>query len=252
MDMQDKEFDRLFNSKLGEFEMEPSPRVWDNIADELHGKKAKRSIVPYLSIAASVIILASASILFFNQTESTYVKPVKQNKVVAKNEEPTNVATVGKTDAVPVITDNPVQELAVVNHPTQTSPAAVNTTAATQNTDEIKPKATVTEPVQTSQPVLAAITQPTQVIEAVVPGKETPLSVKTEQVIIEKTTTVMAAAPAKEPVKKRGIHSLGGLINVLVAKVDKREDKFIEFTDDEENGSNVTGVNLGILKIKKQ
>jgi hypothetical protein len=45
MDMQDKEFDRLFSSKLKNFEMEPSPMAWENIAGELHGKKARRSMV---------------------------------------------------------------------------------------------------------------------------------------------------------------------------------------------------------------
>ena len=54
------------------------------------------------------------------------------------------------------------------------------------------------------------------------------------------------------PVKpKYKMHSLGDLINAVVAKVDKRKDKFIEFTDKDEE-SLITGVNLGIFKIKKE
>jgi hypothetical protein len=46
---------------------------------------------------------------------------------------------------------------------------------------------------------------------------------------------------------------LGGIINTIVAAVDKRDDKLIEFTDnDDDDGSRVTAVNLGIFKIKKQ
>ena len=44
MEMRDKEFDQLFTAKLDEFEMEPSPAVWQNIAAELDGKKAKPAI----------------------------------------------------------------------------------------------------------------------------------------------------------------------------------------------------------------
>ena len=33
MDMQDNEFDELFRSKLDEFEMEPSAKVWPGIVD---------------------------------------------------------------------------------------------------------------------------------------------------------------------------------------------------------------------------
>jgi hypothetical protein len=56
----------------------------------------------------------------------------------------------------------------------------------------------------------------------------------------------------KAPVKKRA-SGLGGLINTIVAAVDKREDKLIEFTDaNNDEGSRVTALNLGIFKIKKQ
>ena len=63
MNMQDKEFDDLFRSKLDNFELEPSAQVWQNIDNELSGRK-RRSIFPILSIAASVLILLTAGILF--------------------------------------------------------------------------------------------------------------------------------------------------------------------------------------------
>ena len=45
--------------------------------------------------------------------------------------------------------------------------------------------------------------------------------------------------------------ALGGLINLVIAKVDKREDKIIEFDESDEDESNLTALNLGILKIKR-
>jgi len=78
MDMQDKEFDKLFNQKFEDFEVEPSPWVWDNIAGELDGKKAKRTIMPWLSIAATVLVLITAGVLFLKQ------KPIKQHTNATK------------------------------------------------------------------------------------------------------------------------------------------------------------------------
>ena len=51
--------------------------------------------------------------------------------------------------------------------------------------------------------------------------------------------------------RKHKIHSFGDLVNLVVDKVDKRKDKVLEFTDDGDGDSNLTGVNLGIVKIKK-
>jgi hypothetical protein len=48
---------------------------------------------------------------------------------------------------------------------------------------------------------------------------------------------------------QRKIRSIGSLVNFVIAKVDKREDKLIEFKDSDE-GSEVSGINLGLVKIK--
>ncbi len=72
--MQDKEFDDLFRSKLGDFETEPSAQVWQNIDAELDRKRRKKSIFPMLGIAASIIVLITAGILFIPKKEN--VKPL--------------------------------------------------------------------------------------------------------------------------------------------------------------------------------
>jgi hypothetical protein len=47
------------------------------------------------------------------------------------------------------------------------------------------------------------------------------------------------------------IRSIASLVNFVIAKVDKREDKLIEFKDGVE-GSEVSGINLGLIKIKSK
>src|SRR5436305_14821071 len=79
MNMQDKQFDDLFRSKLGDFEVQPQAGVWQNIDAELGGKR-KKSIFQILSIAASVLILLTAGILF-----------IPKKGVVKHNKQETNV-----------------------------------------------------------------------------------------------------------------------------------------------------------------
>jgi len=257
--MQDKEFDDLFHSKLDGFEMEPSAQVWENIDAELNGKR-KKSIFPFLSIAASVILLIAAAVLFIPKRE--IVKPSRSGKV-----------DLAHTQAAPVVV-KPHAEASVV--------APVTKKAQTENTTEINRVAVVhqpikkeTLPVKTSEqpkqivedqkPVkanepemIAAVDppKPTIIAQAVVPGPETQLTIKTNAVETVTTKPVLAstevpAVQQTKTVKRRGIHSFGDLVNIVVAKVDKRKDKVIEFTDTDDDESTITAVNMGPIKIKK-
>jgi hypothetical protein len=253
MDMQDKEFDRLFNSKLNNFEIEPSPMVWENIEGELHGKKAKRSIVSYLSIAASVIILVSAGLLFFNQTEDTFVKPVKRDKVLVKINKAEVPDNSTKDNAIPeaAITNAPASEVATVSR-VFIAPKVIVDEAVSKIATKTNNRVT-TDPITINQPALAIVAPVQKEPVMVVPDKETSFATDHKQQVTEAVTTEITSTEIMEtPVKKRGIRSLGGLIGALVAKVDKREDKLIEFTESDENGSTITGLNLGLIKIKKK
>jgi hypothetical protein len=247
MDMQDKEFDRIFNEKFEDFEVEPSAMLWDNIAGELDGKKAKPAIMPWLSIAATVLVVLTAGILFLQKGKSTTDQP-KENKLVANRVEPAKAIT--PAQQVETVIDKPTDNVAsTVNHPHNVIPS-VNNTSAAVNTAE--PIVNQTEPVKNDNPpLIAAVIGPasTHVSTATVPDVTLTPTVLDAPQVERPITAAQSAAP-----KKRGIHNLGGLINALVAKVDKREDKLIEFSDsdDDDTGSDLTGVNLGLIKIKKQ
>ncbi len=260
MEMQDKEFDQLFNSKLDDFEVEPSPMIWENIVAELEGKKErKRSIMPYLSIAASVIVLAAASVLFFNRDVKKdddkplklvrYSKPVKSS-VVNADSAPVNRAVEG---------DNSLKQMAVVL--TESKPQFIKPKVTKKVNEEVT-VTDVTEVVEKSEPLLAAAnveTATAPVLKPVVPTNDIALStsllaVNGVEPISENHPVVSANAPdSNKPVIKKRARGLGGFINTIVAAVDKREDKLIEFTDaDNDEGTKITAVNLGIFKIKKQ
>jgi hypothetical protein len=255
MDMQDKEFDQVFNSKFEDFEVEPSAMVWNNIAGKLDGKKSKRAIMPYLSIAATILVLLTACILFM-QKGNTPAQKTNKNKLTANRVKQIK-PEVNQPEAQPaIVVAKSIDRVAsIIKHQTvNTFPVnkiivAVNTKVdnAVKEPETVKPD---------KQQLIATVTAPASTaVKASVPDVQ--LTPKTVDVVapIERPA-VMASVENQNvaPVKKRGIHNLGGLINALVAKVDKREDKIIEFSDsdDDDTESNVTGVNLGLIKIKRQ
>ena len=255
MEMQDKEFDELFNSRLNDFELEPSADVWQNIDRELNGKKAKRSIMPYLSIAASIIVLASVSLWFFNQQQQKTEQPEKLVKRVKAVKPQTNT---GESVAPASIVEERLEEAIAASVKIK----AGSTPKNRQVTEQIPQEATVTLSeaiVQKPEPMLAVVpVQRAPVLQAALPANDIPLSTgllaDNSVEYIEKPIDAAKGEPATaKPAVKKKAHGLGGLFNTIIAAVDKREDKLIEFTDaGDDEGTRVTGVNLGILKIKKQ
>jgi hypothetical protein len=259
MDMQDKEFDEVFKGKLDGFEAEPSAKVWMGIDSTLDEKSRKKAIMPWLSIAAGIVVLVSAGILFIPKKTT----PEHNNRVV-------------KTQRAPVVSQ-PKQET-VINTPalqTQIAVAPVTAEPMIRHTKKIEKVITpVVQPTEViakteaaktvEQRILAAAPQKhEQVMQPAVPGDETPLLVKQTPdnsvpgqqtkpaLIAQQQTPVTKPAVAATP-KRRGIHNFGDLVNLVVAKVDKRKDKALEFSDDDEDESTLTAVNIGPVKIKKE
>jgi hypothetical protein len=256
MDMQDKEFDQIFNSKFEDFEVEPSAMVWDNIAGEMDGKKGKRTIIPYLSIAATVLVLLTAGILFM-QKGNTPVQKADKIKLTANHIEPIR-QEVNQTETQPTVVTKPIDRVAAIaKHQTvNTVPVNKITMPVTTKVDNSVKEPETVKP--DNQQLIAVVTAPAStIVKASVPDVQlTPKTLDAAARAPVERSAVMASTEKQNeaPAKKHGIRSLGGLINILVAKVDKREDKIIEFSDsdDDDTESNVTGVNLGVIKIKRQ
>ncbi len=256
--MQDNEFDNLFRSKLNGLEVEPDAHVWNNIAAEL-GERKKSSVIPMLRIAASVIVVLAAGTWFavtkFSNSTNTkasntiastqVVKPVKE-PVVKEDVKETKASEVIQEQIIPVskMVRNRMPKSIVKMHKVVTIEKATNTTA-------------VTEPLITQPEQLAVVKEPVK-MQPVLPDVQ--LTIKSDEVetIQPKVVNTLASVPesvnpqTKKPAKKHGIHSFGDLINVVVAKVDKREDKVIEFSNTDDDEATITGVNLGIIKVKKE
>ena len=52
--------------------------------------------------------------------------------------------------------------------------------------------------------------------------------------------------------ESRGIRNVGDLVNYVVDKVDKREEKFIQFKTDNDDNSSLIGLNIGMFKFNQR
>lgn len=260
--MQDNEFDNMFRTKLNGLEVEPSARVWRNVSAELNGTQ-KRRLSPVWSIAATTVLLLSAAAWFLtgksvNVQQNRVAIQKKQSVIIdgpAKDKNAITPAVFRKEVSVSGDNGIAINKLARVK---QGILKQVNATAEAEKQDKAQPlKSEIMAPIVNlaTQPVLAAM--PAQLEhKAVVPDMSlsSPQLMATENsnqpTVTKVTEPVMASQPERK--KKRGIHTLGGLINAVIAKVDKREDKIIEFTETDDDQAEITGVNLGLFKVKKE
>jgi len=257
MEMQDKEFDDLFRSKLDGFEAEPSANVWVNIASELSAGKRKKALLSYLSIAASIVVLVAAGLLFIPQKQNVNGKhPVSTGIVATRGSLKTSPIKSNSAQSSISIKDiKPVETLVARGVvPKKKHLTIIRDTSVRQ---VIAPGAAVRIDDKTE---LAAISTNRQdANKAVVPDTTTPLAIKLH---VNDTTPFITkpaispqlsiAANQNAPVKaSHKIRNFGDLVNAVVAKVDKRKDKIIEFTHTDDNESTIAEVNLGIIKIRK-
>jgi len=257
MNMQDKEIDQLFRARLESLEVEPSAGLWQDISVKMDIRK-KRSFTIWLSVAASLLILLSAGLYFVQQNNVPAKKPEQivslknknsgKNSIAPKAAEKIESITVEsvKSDKIAKVTPVKRERVKHAFHPAEDVTPIAKTDAV--NTEE----------------QLAQLPPHREVLRAVVPDTETPLSIKPEvkedigYATLPLTATAQLAQPqdnktiAAAPAKKRRIRSIGDMLNVVISKVDKRKDKIVEFTNTDGDESTITGVNFGIIKIKKQ
>jgi hypothetical protein len=257
MNMQDKEIDQLFHSRLQGIEVEPSAGLWQNISAKMDTYK-KRPVTIWLSVAASLLILLSAGLYFVQQNNADVKKPEQIFSQNNRNSEKNSIAPKAVEKIESVIAKG-VKKEKIATVKAQKNEGVKNSFHPEENAARI----VKIEPVNAKEQ-LVQLPPHREVLRAVVPDIETPLSIKTEikenagYVTLPATVTpqladvqdnrVMAAAPAK----KRRIRSIGDMLNAVISKVDKRKDKIIEFTNTDGDESTITAVNLGIIKIKKQ
>ncbi|TWI99302.1 hypothetical protein JN11_02619 [Mucilaginibacter frigoritolerans] len=256
MDMQDKELDELFSSKLDNFEVQPSAQVWDNISAGLTDKKRKKSLIPFLSVAASITVLVTAYVLFIPQKQNTGTHPGKNTFAGTKTNIKNTPANILQADTnKPAITSTSAV-YAKVNTKYNSHPSK---TIRVVHLNEDYTVDTVKTINTTDKPIYAEVSQrQTDAIKAIVPDENIPLQSAETPALDTKHALAMQVLPVnnkqetRSVKKKHRMNTFGDMMNAVIAKIDKRQNKFIEFSNTDGDEATITSVNLGIVKIKKE
>ena len=238
MDMKplsDKDFDKFFQDKFSAFEQKPSQVVWSRISKELSNKKKKSFPVMWIA-AASLAAVIGAGVWFSVQKEPMYLHGDTSAAVVNANKK--SVQPVENQNMITAEADKVIQKSHIEKHiDNYASSVAVIEEKSISATVPVAKK--VAEKQQPEKVMIAAITEPA--IE-----EETKVNLGDQTLAIEENADSETESLS---VKQTRIKSVGSLVNFVVGKVDKRKNKIIEFEDNDE-GTKVSGLNLGLFKFQ--
>ncbi|MFC4212841.1 hypothetical protein ACFOWA_16720 [Pedobacter lithocola] len=241
--IQDKDFDKLFKNAFEDAEIAPSRDLWGSIESEIEPKK-KRIIPIYWLAAAVILLIATVSILVYQQQD---VKP----KQFANHVEP-KVKPVVENQMVKDSTENESSLKEKMVLPVALKVEAVAKTKATERNKPVEKQKIVTAPEMKKQETVIAQVIPTQeIIKKKI--DEAILQTNPETVIASTATNVKPddVIDYENQTESKGIRNVGDVVNLIVNKVDKRKDKFIQFRTDDDDSS-LSSINIGPFKIGKK
>lgn len=244
----DNEFDRLFKDRLMDAEVQPTADLWDRIAPQIAPKK-KRSLSLYWSAAATVLVALSAGLLFKPQEKIALHAPVVQSELKVQG----NEGDVPFTSA-PVQTDSaqPSQDVEVGAYEPTAQEAEID---YVPNTQEAEKSLVAVQPIdEDSHHNITAAEEPAPVtptkVETAISG--TALANNTSPAIVEPEVTAITETAEVEQQSRPRIRNAGDLVNFVVDKLDKREQKFVEFRTDDDEGTSLVAINIGPLRINQR
>jgi hypothetical protein len=251
----DKKFDEFFKSSFEDFEVEPSANSWDKIAQELKQKPKKKFPIFWMAAASVVIVLGIGLGLYTQPTEVIKLKPQTDEltaKVEPKLEE-------SKEQGVK-IKEQRIEKPVLVAATTKKQPVSQENKVSEKNISE---DATITSKVNVLdlnnlEEDLARV-KPVKRINSVAQqmiddeAKQTKLngSMNAALALAQNTNDENLNDDGAITGRKVKIKSVGDLVNFVVAKVDKREEKIIKVSRTDEGDNEITGINLGLFKFRK-
>ncbi|GGI27087.1 hypothetical protein [Pedobacter mendelii] len=240
--IQDKDFDKLFKNAFEDAEITPSRDLWSSIEGEIEPKK-KRIIPVYWLSAAAVLLIATVGVLVYQQQE---VKP-KQFANVEPKVKPVVETQMVKDSAEKQ--SSPEEKLVL---PVALKVEAVAKTKVLESNKPVgKPKIVTAPEMQKQETVIAQVIPTQEIIKKKI--DEAILQTNKETVIASTATNVKPddIIDYENQAESKGIRNVGDVVNLIVNKVDKRKDKFIQFRTDDDDSS-LSSINIGPFKIGKK
>jgi hypothetical protein len=243
--IRDKDLDELFKQRFEDLEESPLADSWKKITNALEKTDKKRYPYPVWMAAASAAILVAAGLWLYKPTELIKLQG-KPETLIAVNSNGQPLVTEVLNDSHSKVAEVKIAQKKPVK--IHKEPSSHKLKVYVQRVQKQANFAKVTlENLQTSLVVIAKqenklplkTTENTAVTE-----NKAPLFIT--QTEVSKTEDNQVAETPRPRIK-----SVGGLVNFVISRVDKREDKIIEFKDGKE-GSELSGINLGLLKFKNR
>ncbi len=248
--MLDKDFDAFFKSSLEDYEITPTADSWTKISEQINSKSRKSFPVFWMAAASIVIVLGFGIGLFTKPTEVIKLHPDKETEMIANlvKEQKTSV---NNSETETEIVVDPVKKsvtTTTVGDNLAKDKIAVGTVANNERTVADEPLTAEIVAVKSPKAL-----RPKLVAEQLLTAEEIINLKKNEAIMLDDNqhTFIASAADKPNPAKKNKISSMGDLVNFVVAKVDKRDDKIITMSKTDESDNEITGINLGLFKFNK-
>jgi len=237
--MSDNDFDKLFREKFESFEREPSSSVWNGITGKLDGKKAKRRFPAFWLSAASIVLVLGLALMFFPKKEPIKLQGKASNSV-GQSESVT--PALGKP-ITPEVLENNLPS--IPNEKKRSEVIAANKPAVVKSgRNSINKVITEAHSRKVEEPVNSDIEDLSLI------AQNNDLTPSSEVAKMDLSLTLNTDIPDSSELKhKQKIRTVGDLVNFVVGKVDKRKNKIIEFSREDE-GDIVSGLNLGLLQYR--
>jgi hypothetical protein len=254
----DKELDKLFQQRFEDFQVEPSNQVWENIYNTLDKKKpAKKTFSIFWMAAASVVLVLSAGLWFSNLQETNIVQ--ENTEIASKNTDELIQLPQNENIELPVkeVAQQSVriiqayEDIALI-HPNHLE-VPINETIdmIPVSKPEEKDVLVILASNDTKKPILNQPKTDVKVPERYA-GDQSALDLSRPDLTASQNTQSSYNQDNNDSSDRgKKVKGIGALVNFVIAQVDKREDKLIEFTESDE-GNKVSGINLGLLKIKSK
>ena len=248
----DKELDKLFKQRFEDAEFQPSEDVWGKISAKMDRKsKVKKTLPVFWMAAASIVVVLSASLWFYRPVEVIRLQGKDQQIILNTPESPISDLGTGapKLDPhQPEIKGFDFSKLVAAEENSFNTPKEV--TLPKRSSIEITKQDVLASNTMLRRNMSEVALTPKEVKVPRYTGDQSQLDVTQPDMIASVEVTRDDFIPEHQQTPPRRIRSVGSLVNFVISKVDRREDKIIEFKDGDE-GSEISGINLGLIKIKK-
>lgn len=249
----DKELDKLFKLRFDDAEHQPSGDVWGKIAAKMDQKdKVKRHFPVFWTAAAGVIVVLGASLWFYRPVE--VIRLQGNGHEMVENIPVSPISDLGTGAAVldphqPEIKGFDFSKLVVPEEKSFNDPQEV--TLPEKSVNEVSRPDVIASNNSLRRSGSELTPQRKEVKVPRYTGDQSQLDVTQPDMIASAEVEKEVLTPEYEQPAPKRIRSVGTLVNFVISKVDRRDDKIIEFKDGEE-GSAVSGINLGLIKLKSR